>query len=228
MCSDLGQTLVNMDKFSEAIPLLCDSLAAYDGMGLGPDHPQLGFLPQHCGRALLGVGRPAEAVPLFQRSLAFTERKHGPFHYLIPNDLINLAKVYGQMGRGFGERLSLLDRAVTICELSVGREPNAGWLGGVLKACAECYEEAGLLDEAEERWAKRAVAFEKVKDAKNSSGSGCAFRGFLIPNRAFFPFIISLCDVSPSAQAYGSGDHATVSAFASLSTVREKLAGGRK
>ena len=82
--ADLGSTLVGMGKFTEAIPLLCDSLAAYDGMRLGPDHPELGFIPQYCGRALLGAGRPAEAVPLFQRCIAFTERKHGPFHFDIP------------------------------------------------------------------------------------------------------------------------------------------------
>ena len=99
---------------------------------------------------------------MFQRSVAFYERKHGPYHYLIPANLTYLAKAFGQMGRGFGERLSLLDRAVTIHELSVGIEPNLWWLGNALKACAECYEEAGHLDEAEERWAKCVAAFKKV------------------------------------------------------------------
>ena len=76
----LGGTLVDMGKFTEAIPLLRDSLAAYDGMGLGPEHPALGILPGLYGRALLGAGRPDEAVPLIQRSIEFTERMHGPFH----------------------------------------------------------------------------------------------------------------------------------------------------
>ena len=162
--ADLGGTLVGMDKFTEAIPLLRDSLAAYDGMGLGPDHPELGVIPHMYGRALLGAGRPAEAVPLFLRSIAFRELKHGPFHFDIPGDLFLLAKAYGQLGRGFGVRLSLLDRAVSIRELSVGRDKDqdAGRLAFVLQDCAECYEEAGLLEEAEERWAKCAAAFEKV------------------------------------------------------------------
>ena len=75
-----------------------------------------------------------------------------------------MAKAYGQMGRGFGERLSLLDRALTIRELSVGREKDqdADLLATTLQACAECYEEVGLLDEAEERWAKCVAAFTKV------------------------------------------------------------------
>ena len=98
----LGMTFVSMGKFSEAIPLLRDSLAAYDGMGLGPDHPLLGIIPPKYGRALLGAGRPAEAVPMLQRSIAFRERKYGTFHFEIPFDLIELAKAYGQMGRGFG------------------------------------------------------------------------------------------------------------------------------
>ena len=161
---NLGAALVNAGSFSEAIPLLRDSLDAYDSMGLGPEHPILGVIPHYYGRALLGAGHPAEAAPMFQRSIAYRERKHGPFHFEIPSDLHDLAKAYGQMGRGFGERLSLLDRAVTIRELSVGRDKDedAGQLALVLQACAECYEEAGSLEEAEERWAKCTAAFEKV------------------------------------------------------------------
>ena len=75
------------------------------------------------------------------------------------------------MGRGFGERLSLLDRAVTIRELSVGRdkEQDAGLRAVVLQACAKCYEEAGLYVEAEARWIKCGAAFEKVKMRINTS-----------------------------------------------------------
>ena len=122
-------------------------------MGLGPEHPQLGIIPQHLGRALLGAGRAAAAMPMFQRSIAFTERKFGLHHFLIPGKLIDLAEALGKMGRGFGERLSLLDRAVTICELSVGRakDQDGGHLAVVLKACAEGYEEAGRFVDAEER-----------------------------------------------------------------------------
>ena len=113
----------------------------------------------------MGAGRPAEAVPLFLRSISFLERKHGPFHFDVPSGLLLLAEAYGQMGRGFGERLSLLDRAVTIHELSVGRDKDqdAGQRAVTLQACAECYEEAGHFDEAEERWAKCVAAFEKVR-----------------------------------------------------------------
>ena len=164
-CVHLGRTLVRLGKFSKAVPLLRDSLAAYDSIGLGQEHPQLVIIPQQLGKALLGAGRPAEAVPLFQRSIAFTERKHGAHHFDLSSDLLDLARAYGQMGRGFGMRLSLLDRAVTICELSVGRDKNqdAGPRAVVLQACAECYEEAGHLDEAEARWAKCVAAFEKVR-----------------------------------------------------------------
>ena len=161
----LGTALVDAGSFSEAIPLLRDSLAAYDGMGLGPEHPILGVIPHHYGRALLGAGRPAEAAPMFQRSIDFMECKHGPFHHEIPDDLILLAEAFGQMGRGFGERLSLLDRAVSIRELSVGRDKDqdTGRRALALQACAKCCEEAGHLEEAEERWAKCAAAFEKVR-----------------------------------------------------------------
>ena len=82
--SNLGTVFFAMRKLSEAIPLLRDSLSFCDGLGLGPDHPRLGIIPQQLGRALLGAGLPAQAVPMFQRSIAFTERKHGLFHYESP------------------------------------------------------------------------------------------------------------------------------------------------
>ena len=69
------------------------------------------------------------------------------------------------MGSCFGERLRLLDRAVAIRELSVGRDKDedAFQLGLALEACASFYEEGDCLDEAEESWAKCVAAFEKVR-----------------------------------------------------------------
>ena len=49
--SNLGSALVSLGRFAEAIPLLRDTLAAYDGMGLGPEHPLLGGIPQNYGKA---------------------------------------------------------------------------------------------------------------------------------------------------------------------------------
>ena len=134
-------------------------------MGLGKEHPQLGLIPQAYGRALLGAGQAAAAVPMFQRNIAFHERKFGLHHYLIPGDLIDLAEALGQLGRGFDERLSLLNRAVAIRELSIGRDKdqNAGPLAAALEKCAECYEEAGRLVEAELRWAKCSATYTKVR-----------------------------------------------------------------
>ena len=162
----LGIEYVHLGRHSEAIPLLRDSLAAYDGMGLGPEHPQLALIPEYYGKALLGAGQAAASVPMFQRHIAFRERMFGPHHYLIPGSLIHMAQAYGLMGRGFDERLPLLDRAVAIFELSVGKvkdsKEHTGVIGFTLKACAEGYEEAGRLIEAETRWAKCVAAFTKV------------------------------------------------------------------
>ena len=163
----LGTALANQGKFSEAVPLLRDSLAAYDGMGLGSEHPLLGIIPHHLGKALLGAGDAAAAVPMFQRRIAFYERKFGLHHYFIPDDLINLAEALRHLSRGFDERLSLLNRAVAIRELSIGKDKEsadqARDLAFALEKCAECYEEAGRLAEAEERWAKCVAAYTKVR-----------------------------------------------------------------
>ena len=138
----------------------------------------MGFVPQKYGKALLGAGRPAEAVPLFLRSIAFSERKYGPHNHLIAVDLLDLAEAYGRMGRGFGKRLSLLDRAVASCEMSAERA-KAFWhgvdqLAVALQASANCYEEAGLFVEAEVRWAKCLAFCEKVR---SDVGSQCAAIG---------------------------------------------------
>ena len=48
--------------------------------------------------------RPAEAVPMFQRSIAYYERKFGVHHQNIPHNLFQIAEAYKQMGRGCDER----------------------------------------------------------------------------------------------------------------------------
>ena len=156
--------LVELGRFSEAFPLLRDSLAAYDGMGFGPEHPQLGNIPQLYGRALLGVGRAADSLSLFQRVIAHIEQRFGRHHYFIPENLLRISDAYTQMGRSCDERLPLLDRAVAIRELSIGVDKNskrhADLIGQALQKSAECSEEAGRLAEAE--WAKCVAAYTKV------------------------------------------------------------------
>ena len=102
---------------------------------------------------------------MFQRSNAFIEHKFGFHHYLIPDNLISLAEAYKQLAHGFGERIALLDRAVAIRELSIGRdkEKDARPLAAVYQASASCYEESGRLGEAEALWAKCVAAFTKAR-----------------------------------------------------------------
>ena len=82
---------------------------------------------------------------MFQRSIAFYESKRGLHHHDIPFDLIRISEALCQMGRGFVEHIHLLDRAVTILELSVGRamDQDVSQLAAVLRDCASLYEEAG-------------------------------------------------------------------------------------
>ena len=102
---------------------------------------------------------------MFQRSIAFHEHKFGLHHHLIPGDLLSISKAYKLMCRGVGESLSLLDRAVAISELSIGRtkEEDAGLLANALRASAECCEEAGRLGEAVARWAKIVAAVAQAR-----------------------------------------------------------------
>ena len=165
--SSLGDTLVILGKFSAAIPLFRDSLAAYDSMGLAERrYPVVGFAFLSLGRALLGAGRAAEAVPMFQRSITFFEHHFGPHHHIISTGLIPLAEAYKHLGRGFGERLPLLDRAVAIFEHSILREETgAGLLAETLTFSAACYEEAGRLGEAEAQWVKCVATYTKARSS---------------------------------------------------------------
>ena len=101
---------------------------------------------------------------MFQRSIAFYEHKFGLHHELIPHSLLNIAEAFHQMGRGCDERLPLLDRAVAILDLSIGREKNRneGALADALQEAAKCCEEAGNFAGAEARWTKCVAAATKV------------------------------------------------------------------
>ena len=74
------------------------------------------------------------------------------------------------MGRGFGERLPLLDRAVAIREASVGVPPNAAWLDDALRDAAFGYEDAGRPAEAQSRLVKCVAAYTKVRRGSNGPG----------------------------------------------------------
>ena len=102
---------------------------------------------------------------MFQRSIAFHEYKFGFHHEKIPASLLCMADALHQMGRGCDERLPLLDRAVAIRDLSIGREKNRdeAALAGALRKAAECCEEAGHLAGAESRWFKCVTAATKVR-----------------------------------------------------------------
>ena len=118
---------------------------------------------------------------MFQRSIAFIEHKFGLHHEAIPASLLDIAEAFRQMGRGCDERLPLLDRAVAILDLSIGREKdrNEAALAEALATAALCCEEAGHLAGAESRWAKSVAAATKV-------------RGEVVPVFVIPPFLLFL------------------------------------
>ncbi len=66
-------------------------------------------------------GRYVEAEPLYQRSLAISEKALGPEHPDVATSLNNLAELYRDQGR-YGEAEPLYQRSLAISEKALGPE----------------------------------------------------------------------------------------------------------
>ena len=183
------------------------------------------------------MGQAADAALMFQRSVDFVERKFGLHHFLIPECLILRADALGQLGPGFvDERLSLLDRAVAIRELSIGvdKDSNAGRLSFVIGKIADCLEEANRLDEAAIQWAKCLAICTAVSERSPifakpalSCSVGVSSRLESAPRGQIVFLAIPLAsryrNSSFMGQSFGAEDAHTQLASARLESVKKRL-----
>ena len=64
----------------------------------GPDHPEVAITLGNLGNALLGLGKPGEARPLYERALRIEEQHFGPDHPKVAATLFNLGIALRELG----------------------------------------------------------------------------------------------------------------------------------
>ncbi|MBT9136741.1 MAG: Photosystem I assembly protein Ycf3 [Firmicutes bacterium] len=85
-------------------------------------------------------GKYDEALPLYQRALAISERILGPDHPNVAGSLNNLAMLYSEQGK-YDEALPLYQRALEIYESALGPDDLYSELCKIaIKACQEAMQ----------------------------------------------------------------------------------------
>ena len=112
------------DSASQAIAV-GKSLVADSERVLGFDHPDTLTSQNNLAVAYQGAGRPAEAIPLFERALAAQEQLLGPDHPDAVTTRNNLAVAYRDAGRP-AEAIPLIERALAALDRLLGPDhPDA-------------------------------------------------------------------------------------------------------
>ena len=87
----------------------------------GPGHPEVAASANTLALALRASGRPAEALPLFDRALAISEATFGPDHPEVARTQNNRALALVDLGKT-AEALDLVRQALTVAEATYGPE----------------------------------------------------------------------------------------------------------
>jgi tetratricopeptide (TPR) repeat protein len=118
-----GQELFKVGKYSEAIPLVTQSLHLRE-KALGPEHPGTALSLNNLGYLYAEVGDYAKAGPLYERALKIREKVLGPNHPHTATSLNNLGELYNVM-RDYAKAEPLLQRALKIREKALGPDHPA-------------------------------------------------------------------------------------------------------
>src|SRR5262249_19042579 len=105
------------------------------------------------------LGRFAEAVPLYRRDLAITEKSLGPTHHSVGATLNSLGVLYRALGR-YTEAEELCKRSIVIYENALGTEHPR--VASSLNSLALLYESQGRNGEAEALYRRSIVIYEKA------------------------------------------------------------------
>jgi tetratricopeptide (TPR) repeat protein len=119
----------------------------------------LSFLLTRVGRYLDKRGRYSEVEPLYQRSLAISEKVMGPEHPDVATILLDLALLYGKLGK-YTEAEPLCQRSLAIKEKALG--PEHPDVATILHNLANLYAAADKYTEAEVLYKRSLAIKEKV------------------------------------------------------------------
>jgi len=136
-----------------------EALTADLGRVLGPGHPDTLTAQNNLAAAYRDAGRFAEAIPLFELTLAARERALGPSHPDTLTSQHNLAAAYRDAGR-FAEAISLFQRTLAAREQLLGpSHPSTLNSAGNL---ANAYRDAGRITEAIPLFQRTLMARERL------------------------------------------------------------------
>ncbi len=145
LLATIGDVYVSMGLFSEADPLLRESLALREEI-FGPDSLEVAESLQQLGRLTAFASGPVEQLePLFQRALAIREQRLDADDLRLAESLRSLGVVYNMMSR-YDQARDLLSRALAIREQSLG--PEHADVADVLQRLAHTEAGRGRFDVA--------------------------------------------------------------------------------
>ena len=132
------------DSASQAIAV-GEPLTADLEQWLGPEHPDTLNSQNSLAAAYLAAGRPADAIPLFERTLAGRQRQLGPDHPDTLTTQNNLAAAYQDAGRP-AAAIPLFEQTLAVRErlLGAGQPSNLTSQGNLARA----YQDGGRAAEA--------------------------------------------------------------------------------
>ena len=146
------------DSASQAI-VVGKSLVVDSERVLGFDHPDTLTSQNNLAVAYQVAGRPAEAIPLFERTLAALERLLGPDHLDVVTTRNNLAVAYRDAGLPV-EAIPLIERTLAALERLLG--PDHPDVVTTRNNLAVAYQEAGRVAEAIPLFERTLTALERL------------------------------------------------------------------
>ncbi|MEK7415644.1 MAG: tetratricopeptide repeat protein [Planctomycetota bacterium] len=158
------ETLYNMGRYGEAIPLAERALAIGEKV-FGAEHPDIALLLNNLAALYGAIGDYGRAEPLLQRAVTIRAKALGPGHPYVAASLNNLAMLYKDKG-DYGQAEPLYRRALAIGKKALDGEypPDATSLivASALSGLGELYTAKGNYARAEPLYQRTLVLREKT------------------------------------------------------------------
>jgi CHAT domain-containing protein/tetratricopeptide (TPR) repeat protein len=135
---------------------------------LGDAHPVSAHLMGRLATVYRSLGQPAQALPLYRRALAISEKAEGSEHPSIGKSLNNLALLFQDMGQ-YAQALPLSQRALAISEKAEG--PDHPETGTRLNNLANLYRDMGQYAHALPLF-QRALAISEKTEGPDHPSTG--------------------------------------------------------
>jgi non-specific serine/threonine protein kinase/serine/threonine-protein kinase len=116
----LGETYNGLGLYDKAVKAY-ELAVSVRSSSLGPDHPDTLASRNVLAKALVLVGRTADAIPLFERALKLHEAKLGRYHPDTLTSRSELAEACGVSGRA-AEATRMHEQTLELCEANLGHD----------------------------------------------------------------------------------------------------------